>query len=195
MLKHFDAAPDDPAELKAANRLLAEEVKALTLKVEQLQHQLHGANRHRFGATSESADQLNLTFEEDEQIAEAAERSTPEATDTGDKPARQHSRKPLSEHLMRHDQILSPGSECKACGGGLKTVSEDVTEELEYVPGRFIVNRIIRPRMACIVCDPDCRMSGFGEQLLIITTRCYGSSARKSRWGGWLLLHRRRNAP
>ena len=28
---------------------------------------------------------------------------------------------------------------------GLKIVSEDVTEELEYVPGRFIVNRIVRP--------------------------------------------------
>lgn len=153
MLKDFDAAPDDPAELKAANKLLADEVKALTLKVEQLQHQLHGHNRHRFGSKSESGHQLNLTFEEDEQIAEAAERSTPEATDTGDKPTRQHSRKPLPDHLMRHDEVLSPGAECKACGGALKTVGEDVTEELEYVPGRFVVNRIVRPRMACSVCE------------------------------------------
>ncbi len=40
MLKDLDIAPDDPAELRAVNRLLADEVKALTLKVEQLQHQL-----------------------------------------------------------------------------------------------------------------------------------------------------------
>jgi transposase len=32
-------------------------------------------------------------------------------------------------------------------------LGEDVTEELEYVPGRFIVNRIVRPRMACSGCD------------------------------------------
>ena len=42
MLKDFDATPDNPAELKAANKLLSDEVKALTLKVAQLQHQLHG---------------------------------------------------------------------------------------------------------------------------------------------------------
>jgi transposase len=28
-----------------------------------------------------------------------------------------------------------------------------VTEELEYVPGRFVVNQIVRPRMACRDCD------------------------------------------
>jgi transposase len=27
------------------------------------------------------------------------------------------------------------------------------SEELEYVPGRFVVNRIVRPRMACSGCD------------------------------------------
>ncbi len=30
-----------------------------------------------------------------------------------------------------------------------RRVGEDVTEELEYVPGRFIVNRIVRPRLTC----------------------------------------------
>lgn len=54
------------------SELLAAEVKALTLKVEQLQHQLHGANRHRFGSKSEGMDQLQL-FAESEEIADAAE--------------------------------------------------------------------------------------------------------------------------
>lgn len=49
MLKDLSITPEDPTELKAVNKLLAEEVKALSLKVEQLKHQLHGANRHRFG--------------------------------------------------------------------------------------------------------------------------------------------------
>lgn len=128
-----------------------DEVKALTLKVEQLQHQLSGHNRNRFGSKSEGLDQLNLTFQEDEQIAEAAEaQSTPSKAD---RPPRQHSRKPLPEHLDRNTQTLSPGEECRRCGGALKTLGEDVTEELEYVPGRFMVNRIVRPRMACACCE------------------------------------------
>jgi len=55
--------------------------------------------------------------------------------------------------LPRFEDILSPGSECSHCGGKFKTLGQDVTEELEYVPGRFVVNRIIRPRMACACCE------------------------------------------
>lgn len=154
MLNDLDIAPEDPAELRAVNRLLADEVKALTLKVEQLQHQLAGHNRHRFGSKSEGLDQLNLTFQEDEQIADAAQAQAKPATDfEEDKPERRHSRKPLPDHLKRNDEILSPGEEYHHCGGTLKTLGEDVTEELEYVPGRFVVNRIVRPRMACSCCE------------------------------------------
>nr|WP_246100948.1 IS66 family transposase zinc-finger binding domain-containing protein [Palleronia caenipelagi] len=35
----------------------------------------------------------------------------------------------------------------------MKTLGEDVTEELELVPGRFIVNRMVRPRKACAGCE------------------------------------------
>jgi len=100
MLNSLDIVPDDPEELRSVNRLLADEVKALSLKVEQLQHQLHGHNRHRFGSKSEGLDQLNLTFQEDEAISEAAEAQAEPADKSKDlKPPRQHSRKPLPDHL------------------------------------------------------------------------------------------------
>ena len=154
MLKDLDITPDDPAELRAVNRLLADEVKSQALLIEKLKHQLAGQNRHRFGVRSKSLDQLNLTFEEDEAIAEAAsEQTQPETPPAEDKPPRQHSRKPLPDHLDRHDQVLSPGEDCTRCGGKLKALGEDVTEELEYVPGRFVVNRIVRPRKACGGCE------------------------------------------
>ena len=76
-------------------------------------------------------DQLNLTFEEDEAIAEAAEeQAKPAQPAPEDKPSRQHSRKPLPDHLERHDDVLSPGDDCTRCGGKLKTLGEDITEEL-----------------------------------------------------------------
>jgi transposase len=154
MLKDLDITPDDPAELRVVNRLLADEVKSQALMIEKLKHQLAGQNRHRFGVRSESLDQLNLTFEEDEAIAEAAEeQAKPAQPAPEDKPSRQHSRKPLPDHLNRYDDVLSPGEDCFRCGGKLKTLGEDITEELEYVPGRFIVNRIVRPRKACACCE------------------------------------------
>jgi len=154
MLKDLDITPDDPAKLRAVNRLLADEVKSQALLIEKLKHQLAGQNRHRFGVRSESLDQLNLTFEEDEAIAEAASEQTKPETPTAEaKTPRQHSRKPLPGHLDRHEEVLSPGEDCPRCGGKLKTLGEDVTEELEYVPGRFVVNRIVRPRKACACCE------------------------------------------
>jgi len=117
MLKDLDITPDDPTELRAVNRLLADEVKSQALLIEKLKHQLAGQNRHRFGVRSESLDQLNLTFEEDEAIAEAASAQHPETPSAEDKSTRQHSRKPLPDHLDRHDEVLSPGEDCSRCGG------------------------------------------------------------------------------
>ena len=154
MLNGLDITPDDPSELQAMNRLLAGEVKSQALLIEKLKHQLAGHNRHRFCVTSENLDQLNLSFAEDEAIADVTdEQANPTPTLEDDKPSRQHSRKPLPDHLERNDQLLSPGTDCDHCGGSLKTLGEDITEELEYVPGRFIVNRFIRPRMACSCCE------------------------------------------
>ena len=134
------------------------EIKERDFQIEKLKHELAGLRRHRFGSKSESLDQLELTLEEQE-IARAVD--TPVADDAGDAaedvPKRKPRRKPLPEHLHRNEQVLSPGEECSACGGSLKTLGEDITEELEYVPGRFVVNRIIRPRMACSCCDAICQ--------------------------------------
>ena len=137
----------------AVNRLLADEVKSQALLIEKLKHQLAGQNRHRFGVRSESLDQLNLAFEEDEQIAQASDAQAKPTRLPEDKTPRQHSRKPLPDHLDRHDEVLSTGEDCARCGGKLKTLGEDITKELEYVPGRFIVNRIVRPRKACAGCE------------------------------------------
>ena len=72
MLDTLKSLPEDPAELQGLVTLLAAEVKSQALMIERLQHQLHGANRHRFGSKSESMEQLQL-FQENTEIAVAAE--------------------------------------------------------------------------------------------------------------------------
>ena len=151
MLNDLKPLPDDPVELKGLVTLLASEVKSQAMFIEKLQHQIHGANRHRFGSTSEALDQLQLSLENEEiaVTAEAADAPDPEVGEPKNKPKR----KPLPEHLERKEQVLTPGDNCSKCGGGLKTLGEDITEELEYVPGRFVVNKFVRPRMACSCCE------------------------------------------
>ena len=90
---------------------------------------------------------------DDIEIAAAAEEHKSELEVEPDaKPKRHHSRKPMPDHLDRREEVLSPGESC-ACGGALRQVGEDITEELEYIPGRFVVNKIIRPRMTCKDCE------------------------------------------
>ena len=152
MLNALDNLPEDLTELRQVSELLAAEVKALTLKVEQLQHQLHGANRHRFGSKSEGMDQLQL-FAENEEIAKAATDVVETAPVEPVEPKGKPKRKPLPDHLDRIEQVLSIGEDCPECGGDLSKLGEDITEELEYIPGRFVVNQIIRPRMTCRRCE------------------------------------------
>jgi len=149
MFNALDNLPEDPVELRRVTELLASEVKAQALMIEKLQHQLHGVNRHRFGSKSEGMEQLQL-FAENEDIAEASVKvAETEPVEPKEKPKR----KPLPDHLDRIEQVLSVGEDCPDCGGDLSKLGEDVTEELEYIPGRFIVNKFIRPRMSCRRCE------------------------------------------
>ena len=151
MLTTPKSLPSDPAELRVAAEGLVELAKSQALQIEKLKHQLAGHQRHRFGSKSESSDQLNLELKLEEEETAAARIAPPE--DAPDpEPKQKPKRKPLPPTLPRNEQVLSPGETCK-CGGELRSLGEDVTEELEYIPGRFVVNRIVRPRMACKCCD------------------------------------------
>ena len=156
MLETFKSLPEDPIELRAVSELMAAEIKAQAYQIEKLKKELAGHRKARFGAKSESMDQLAFDLQEDTEIEAAAEaQKTASAGDT-DKtgPAkRTHNRAPLPDHLERQEEILSPGDACSDCGGALKQLGEDVTDELEYVPGHFVVKRIVRPRMTCTCCE------------------------------------------
>src|SRR5258708_6712526 len=62
-------------------------------------------------------------------------------------------RRPLPEHLPREDVIHSAPCTCPACGSALRRIGEDVTETLDYVPGRFKVIRHVRAKLSCRACD------------------------------------------
>ncbi|MGB5560424.1 MAG: IS66 family transposase [Paracoccaceae bacterium] len=154
MLETPENLPNDPDELRVVAAQLRDLAKSQALRIEKLEHQLAGHRKARFGSKSESSDQLALDLEEDRAIAAAAENLAPEPSPVDDTPnKRQHNRTPLPDHLERQTEILSPEDTCAACGGALRPLGEDVTTELEYIPGRFIVREIVRPRAACSGCE------------------------------------------
>ena len=154
------AASDLPDDVDALKAMLLSAHEALSRKDQELAHRdlmieklrvrLDKQLRDRFGSSAEGIEQLQLMLE-DLEITRSVE--TPAVADVRPEPNDKPHRKPLPLSLPRRDQTLDPGDACNACGGRLKHVGEDVTEELEYVPGRFVVNRIIRPRMACACCE------------------------------------------
>ena len=133
MLDVTKSLPEDPAELRAFTALLLAEVKSQAILIEKLRHQLAGHRAHRFGASSETSEQLQLALEMSE-IAIAAMTAKLRLPD--DAPADKPKRKPIPDHIPRVEVELTPGSaKCAHCGGKLRRLGEDVTEELEYVPG------------------------------------------------------------
>ncbi len=149
MLSVPEPLPSDPAELRETAESLVALVKTQALRIAKLEHQLAGHRRHRFGSKSETMDQLQLRLEEEE--VALAQTAAPAQADTAE-PKAKPKRKPLPANLPRNEEVLSPGEVC-ACGGKLRVLGEDVTEELDYVPGRFVVRRIVRPRAACGCCE------------------------------------------
>ena len=163
MLDQTLTLPEDPEELRSFTARLLAEVKAQAILIEKLRHQLAGHRAHRFGASSETAEQLQLALETSE-IAAAAMTARLRLPDVEEKG--QPKRRPIPDHVPRMVVEISPTADaCADCGGQLRRIGEDVTEELEYVPGTrhrprtdgerwlVIVNRIVRPRLACACCE------------------------------------------
>nr|WP_321943923.1 IS66 family transposase [Paraburkholderia tropica] len=125
-------------------------------EVEHLKLLIAKLRRMQFGRKSEKLDhqieQLELRLEELEADEGAAPVEIPKTPRTA---VEQAPRKPLPEHLPREIQTHLPESagKCTQCGGQMKSLGEDVAEQLEYVPASFRVIRHVRPKFACVCCD------------------------------------------
>lgn len=142
----FPALPDD---VNALRSLVVEQ----GYLIEKLKAELAGLRRRRFGASSESLDQLQLMIEDLEaaELTDAGEQPAAPETPAGDAKG-QARRRPLPAHLPRDEIVRTPPSDCVHCGKAMRRLGEDVREVLEYIPGRFVVHRHIRPKLSCRDC-------------------------------------------
>jgi transposase len=142
------------AQSEARVAHLSAELSTRTAEIEHLKLVLAKLRRMQFGRSSEKLDQqieqLELQLEDLEAEEAVAEAQAP--VDMA--PRKKAERKPLPPHLPREERVQQPASDaCPDCGGNLKYLGEDVSEQLEYVPASFRVIRHVRPKLACACCD------------------------------------------
>ncbi len=163
LIAAHEAGAAREAELAAAKAGLINK----TLEIEKLKVQLARLRRQQFGRSSEKIDRIieQLELMLDELETEAAIGPTTDvssATVDEDESAatrkRSPGRRPLPEHLPRREIVHTPSCLCPACGGAMRKVGEDVSEVLDYIPGRFEVIRHIRPAFSCRACESMVQM-------------------------------------
>jgi transposase len=138
--------------LKPTYQTLVEENEALSFENEKLSNELarlkkliSGAKSERF-IPSENALQLALQGFAGEDRATSTV-ATEQITYTRKKSKQTftpHGRNPLPEHLPRKEIIIEPDCDTTQ----MKKIGEEVTEELDYEPGKLYVNRYVRPKYA-----------------------------------------------
>jgi transposase len=152
--------PDDVDALKQIITGLTRDAVVAQAEIAKLKFQLARYRRAEFGRASEQLmrdiAQLELAIESVETDQAARLAAGPpavaamiEAAAEAQKPAR----RPLPEHLPREEVVHPAPCTCPSCGGALRKIGEDVTETLDYVPGRFKVIRHMREKLACRTCD------------------------------------------
>jgi transposase len=65
-----------------------------------------------------------------------------------------HGRKGIPDHLPRREILhdVAPEDQVCSCGCAKTRIGEDVTEQLDYIPGKLVVLRHVYPKYACSGC-------------------------------------------
>src|SRR5213082_1138252 len=145
-----DLVRQNSAALEAAEALLISQ----KLELEKLRFEIACLKRTKYGRSSEQLEgkiaQMQLTLEDLEaSLAEKPEHLRPVPQEPHVKPVR----RALPAHLPREEVVHESACSCPACGGELRRLGEDVSEMIEYVPGRYKVIRHVRPKLSCGACQ------------------------------------------
>ncbi len=129
-------------------KVLYEEI---VLQNAMLQHELanlkrliYGSKNERFIPSNLSPSQLSLDIQADTVAAccVVKEQKIEYTRNTTEVTKEHPGRTKLPEHLERREIIIEPAQKTEGC----KKIGEEITEELEYEPGKLFVNRYVRPK-------------------------------------------------
>ncbi len=125
------------------DELLAE-VAYLKAELAQLRRLIFGQKRERFVPLLNSS-QVDMGLAETQAASAPAKTERVEYTRTKpSRPSTPPSRNPLPASLSREEIVIEPQEDVT----GMKKIGADITEELEYTPGKLFVKRYVRPKYA-----------------------------------------------
>jgi transposase len=138
---------DELETLRKENREQAQEIRLLKQKIDLLVRQIYGSKSERL-----DPGQLDLLLgKEPEEEAESKKAEAPATPNdesgseaAGAKPRRQR-RVRLPEDLPVVEEVIEP-EPVLGCPEAWRRIGEEVSELLDYEPGRFLRRRIIRPK-------------------------------------------------
>ena len=145
-----DLTPHDAKLAELAGqlaRVLGERDRALQ-ENKLLRQKLDALARRLFGRSSEQLDAAQLLlllqgFDESPKAPEPVAAEAPRRS-TEVSPPRKERRPRMPAHLPVVEEIIEP-EPVKACPGAWRRIGEEVTEQLDYEPARFLRRRIVRP--------------------------------------------------
>ncbi|MBY0544662.1 MAG: IS66 family transposase [Gammaproteobacteria bacterium] len=155
------------AELAQREQELAEKKH----RIQTLEHQLHQALTARFGRKSEQQDSHQLDFLFDEAILTKEQTAIREADESIHVPShtrKKAGRKPLPADLLRVEVIhdITDGDKTCACGHELSHISNETSEQLEYIPAKVQVIVNVRKKYACKACESTVKTAPLPAQIL-----------------------------
>jgi transposase len=120
------------------------EVASLQHEIANLKRLIFGSKNERFIAAENSPSQLSLDMQADAVAACSVTKTQKiEYVRNTTQVTKEHpGRTKLPEHLERREMIIEPAQVAAGC----KKIGEEITEELEYEPGKLFVNRYVRPK-------------------------------------------------
>jgi len=147
IIDQYLALKEEKDTLAECYSLLQQSHTELESELQKFRHELAELKRLIFGSKSErfvpvgSDDQLALQLDVEERSVEVTTQQvsyTRRKTENKQRPSRQ----PLPAHLPRNEIIIEPPTSTE----GLERIGEEITEELEYKPGKLFVNKYVRPK-------------------------------------------------
>ncbi len=140
--------PDDVDVLKALLLEARAQLAERDIEIEQLKAQIDKLKRMQFGRKFEQLDRqierLETELEELTGGRGVADVHRARASGTNVAVGATSSKEALPPHLSREEHMLEPDSSCPNCGNAMRSLGEDVSEQLARVAAMFKVIRTIR---------------------------------------------------
>ncbi|EAU6351828.1 IS66 family transposase [Salmonella enterica] len=131
-------------------------------RIRLLEEALMLARQQRFGRKTEMLSGLQRQLFKEDTEADIAAAETQlnallqqEIKDDEEKSlASRPVRKALPSQLPRVKKTIPPTSDiCAECDVALRFIRDEISEKLEYIPARFVVNQYVRPQYGCPCCE------------------------------------------